>query len=54
MDAEGVLLAGAYGVGKSSLCAEVADVLERRGIPEAELDLDGFTSSRGLVGPDGP
>jgi adenylylsulfate kinase-like enzyme len=38
--AEGVLLTGAYGAGKSSVGAEIAYLLERRGVPYALLDLD--------------
>jgi hypothetical protein len=38
--AEGVLLTGAYGAGKSSVAAEIAYLLERRGVPYALLDLD--------------
>jgi adenylylsulfate kinase len=38
--AEGVLLTGVYGSGKSSVAKEVAYLLERRGEPYALLDLD--------------
>jgi adenylylsulfate kinase len=38
--AEGVLLTGVYGSGKSSVAAEIAYVLEQRGEPYALLDLD--------------
>src|ERR1700751_601353 len=38
--AEGVLLTGAYGSGKSSVAEEIAYLLERRGEPYALLDLD--------------
>jgi hypothetical protein len=38
--AEGVLLTGVYGSGKSSVAKEIAYVLERRGEPYALLDLD--------------
>ncbi len=38
--AEGVLLTGVYGPGKSSVAEEIACVLERRGEPYALLDLD--------------
>src|ERR1700728_4471357 len=38
--AEGVLLTGVYGSGKSSLAQEIAYLLEQRGEPYALLDLD--------------
>ena len=38
--AEGVLLTGVYGSGKSSLVQEIAYLLEQRGEPYALLDLD--------------
>lgn len=38
--AEGVLLTGVYGSGKSSVAAELAYLLEQRGQPYALLDLD--------------
>ena len=38
--AEGVLLTGVYGSGKSSLAKEIAYLLEQRGEPYALLDLD--------------
>jgi hypothetical protein len=38
--AEGVLLTGVYGSGKSSVAEEVAYLLEQRGEPYALLDLD--------------
>jgi hypothetical protein len=38
--AEGVLLTGVYGSGKSSVAAEIAYLLEQRGDPYALLDLD--------------
>ena len=38
--AEGVLLTGVYGSGKSSVAEEIAYVLEHRGEPYALLDLD--------------
>ena len=38
--AEGVLLTGVYGSGKSSVAEEIAYVLEQRGEPYALLDLD--------------
>ena len=39
-EAEGVLLTGVYGSGKSSVAQEIAYVLEQRGEPYALLDLD--------------
>jgi adenylylsulfate kinase-like enzyme len=36
---EAVLLIGLYGAGKSSMAAEIADILERAGIGYALLDL---------------
>lgn len=38
--AEGVLLTGVYGSGKSSVAEEIAYLLEQRGEPHALLDLD--------------
>ena len=38
--AEAVLITGAYGTGKSSLAAQIADMLEARGLRYAALDLD--------------
>jgi len=38
--AEGVLLTGVYGSGKSSVAEEMAYLLEQRGEPYALLDLD--------------
>src|SRR5580700_655629 len=38
--AEGVLLTGVYGSGKSSVAEEIAYLLEQRGEPYALLDLD--------------
>jgi adenylylsulfate kinase len=38
--AEGVLLTGVYGSGKSSVAQEIAHLLEQRGEPYALLDLD--------------
>jgi hypothetical protein len=38
--AEGVLLTGVYGSGKSSVAVEIAYLLEQRGEPYALLDLD--------------
>ncbi len=37
---DGVLITGVYGSGKSSVAAEIAFLLERRGEPYALLDLD--------------
>jgi adenylylsulfate kinase-like enzyme len=39
-DCQAVLLTGVYGAGKSSVAAEMADELERRGMPYAAIDLD--------------
>jgi energy-coupling factor transporter ATP-binding protein EcfA2 len=39
-EAEGVLLTGVYGSGKSSVAKEIAYLLEQRGEPYAMLDLD--------------
>ena len=38
--AEGVLLTGVYGSGKSSVAEEIAFLLEQAGAPYALLDLD--------------
>jgi hypothetical protein len=38
--AEGILLTGIFGAGKSSVAAEIAYLLEQRGEPYALLDLD--------------
>lgn len=40
LDSHGVLTTGVYGSGKSSVGAEIAFMLERRGEPYAPLDLD--------------
>jgi len=40
IDTEGVLIAGVYGSGKSSVAAEIAYLLEQRRQPYALLDLD--------------
>ncbi len=40
---EAVLLTGLYGVGKSTIAAEMADLLEDAGVPYAALDLDWLT-----------
>jgi hypothetical protein len=37
---EAVLLCGAYGTGKSSVTAEMAELLEARDVPYAAIDLD--------------
>jgi chloramphenicol 3-O-phosphotransferase len=39
-EARGLLLTGVYGTGKSTIAAEIADVLEKRGDPYAAIDLD--------------
>jgi adenylylsulfate kinase-like enzyme len=39
-DPRAVLLTGVYGTGKSSVAAEIADILEGRSVPYAALDLD--------------
>jgi adenylylsulfate kinase len=49
--AEGVLLTGVYGSGKSSVAQEIAYLLEQRGEPFAVLDLD-FLSWAGTGGDD--
>ena len=38
--AEAVLICGAYGTGKSSVAAEIAELLEERDVPYAAIDLD--------------
>jgi shikimate kinase len=40
MTADGVLLTGVYGSGKSTVAQEIAYLLERRAEPFALLDLD--------------
>jgi hypothetical protein len=40
---EAVLLTGLFGVGKSTIAAEMADLLEDVGVPYAALDLDWLT-----------
>src|ERR1700752_1359365 len=37
---EAVLLCGAYGTGKTSVAAEMAELLEARDVPYAAIDLD--------------
>jgi hypothetical protein len=51
-DAEAVLIIGAYLTGKSSVAAEIADILEDRGIFYALLDLDylGWADAPGYDG----
>lgn len=51
-DVQAVLIIGTYLSGKSSVAAEVADVLERNGDPFALLDLDylGWASAPGYDG----
>jgi RimJ/RimL family protein N-acetyltransferase len=39
-DAEAVLITGLFGTGKSSVAVEIADILEKRGLPYAAIDLD--------------
>ena len=39
-DPEAVLICGAYGTGKSSVAAEIAELLEARDVPYAAIDLD--------------
>jgi hypothetical protein len=39
-EADAVIITGVYGSGKSSVAAEIADVLQKRGHPYAYLDLD--------------
>jgi chloramphenicol 3-O-phosphotransferase len=51
-DAKAVLIAGAYLTGKSSVAAEIADVLEDRGVHYALLDLD-YLGWAGAPGYDG-
>jgi tRNA uridine 5-carbamoylmethylation protein Kti12 len=42
-DVDGVLITGVYGTGKSSVAAEIAETLERRGVAYGALDLDWLT-----------
>ncbi len=39
-EVDGVLICGVYGTGKSSIAAEIAETLERRGVSYGALDLD--------------
>jgi hypothetical protein len=39
-DPQGILISGVYGVGKSTVTAQLADLLEARGVRYAALDLD--------------
>jgi hypothetical protein len=48
---EAVLITGVFGSGKSSVAVEMADVLERRDVPFAVLDLD-FLAWFHITGPD--
>ncbi|PZS39440.1 MAG: hypothetical protein DLM62_08280 [Pseudonocardiales bacterium] len=49
--AEGVLITGVYGSGKSPVAAEIACLLEQRGEPYALLDLD-YMGWAGTAGSD--
>jgi len=42
-EVDGLLICGVYGTGKSSLAAEIAETLERRGVSYGALDLDWLT-----------
>jgi gluconate kinase len=42
-EVDGVLICGVYGTGKSSVAAEIAETLERRGVSYGALDLDWLT-----------
>jgi adenylylsulfate kinase-like enzyme len=42
-EVDGVLITGVYGTGKSSIAAEIAETLERRGVSYGALDLDWLT-----------
>jgi hypothetical protein len=48
-EAEGVLLTGVYGSGKSSVAEEIAYLLEQRGEPYALLDLDFLSWAGGVT-----
>jgi adenylylsulfate kinase-like enzyme len=39
-EAEAVLITGPFGTGKSSVAIEIADILEKRGVRYAVIDLD--------------
>jgi hypothetical protein len=39
-EAEALLITGLFGTGKSSVAVEIADILEKRGVPYAVIDLD--------------
>jgi adenylylsulfate kinase-like enzyme len=43
---EAVLINGLFGTGKSSVAVEMADILEKRGLPYAVVDLDWLTCGR--------
>ena len=45
-DADGVLITGVYGTGKSALVEEIAHVLEVRGVPFGAMDLDWLAPPR--------
>ena len=38
--AQALLITGVFGAGKSSVAEEIADILEKQGVPYAVLDLD--------------
>ncbi len=42
-EVDGVLICGVFGTGKSSVAAEIAETLERRGLSYGALDLDWLT-----------
>jgi gluconate kinase len=42
-EVDGVLITGVYGTGKSSIAAEIAETLERRGVSYGAVDLDWLT-----------
>jgi RimJ/RimL family protein N-acetyltransferase len=39
-DAQALVITGLFGTGKSSVAVEIADILEKRGLPYAAIDLD--------------
>lgn len=43
---QAVLLCGGYGVGKSTICVELADLLEEADAPFAAIDLDWLSWTR--------